>query len=248
MVQVELSNLKKKLNPVRIYVSGAAPLSQDVLKRFIDKYNRPLLEGYGLSEASPIVSVNRPGHERALSVGLPVTRVEIKIVDSNEKELGPGEVGEIIVRGPNIMKGYWNQPEESELALLNNWLFTGDMGNMDDDGFLYIVDRKKDMLIYRGQNIYPREIEEVLYNHPKIVECAVVGIKTAQKGEIPKAYIALKEGQTATEKEIKDYLKEKIANFKIPKYVQFMDELPKTPTGKILKKDLRELAQKEGSN
>ncbi len=248
MVQVELSKLKQKLNPVRIYISGAAPLAQDVLRRFIDKYDRPLLEGYGLSEASPVVCVNRPGEERPLSVGVPVTRVEVKIVDSNEKEMKPDEVGEIIIKGPNIMKGYWNQPEESERALRNGWLFTGDMGKIDDDGYIYIVDRKKDMLLYRGQNIYPREIEEVLYNHPKIKECAVVGIKDVQKGEIPKAYIALQEGESSTEKEIKEYLKEKIANYKIPRYIKILDELPKTPTGKILKKDLRELAQKEGAN
>jgi long-chain acyl-CoA synthetase len=221
-------------------------LAQDVLKRFINKYERPLLEGYGLSEASPVVAVNRPGKEKPLSVGPAVLNVEIKIVDTNEKELKPGEVGEIIIKGPNIMKGYWNQPEETERTLRNGWLFTGDMGKLDDEGCLFIVDRKKDMLLYRGQNIYPREIEEALYNNPKVHECAVVGIKDVQKGEIPKAYIALVEGETATEKEIKDYLKEKIANYKIPRYIQFMKELPKTPTGKILKKDLRELAQQEG--
>jgi long-chain acyl-CoA synthetase len=143
------------------------------------------------------------------------------------------------------MKGYWKQPDETEKTLKNGWLFTGDMGKKDEDGYLYIVDRKKDMLLYRGQNIYPREIEEAIYNNPKVKECAVVGVKDAQKGEIPKAYISLKAGEKATEKEIRDYLKEKIANYKLPRYIKFLDELPKTPTGKILKKDLRELAQKD---
>lgn len=245
MAQVKLSGLKRKLNPVRLYVSGAAPLAQDILNRFIHLYQRPLIEGYGLSEAAPVVSVNLPGQEKPLSVGKPLPGIEVKIVDENEKEVKRENVGEIIVRGDNVMKGYWKQPEETEQTLKRGWLFTGDMGKIDEDGYLFIVDRKKDMLLYRGQNIYPREIEEVLYNHPKIKECAVVGVKDAQKGEIPKAYISLKNGEKATEKEIKDYLKEKIANYKLPRYIKFLDELPKTPTGKILKKDLRELAQKD---
>lgn len=245
MAQAKLTGLKRKLNPVRLYVSGAAPLAQDILNRFIHLYQRPLIEGYGLSEASPVVSVNLPGKEKALSVGKPLPGIDVKIVDDNEREVKPGNVGEIILRGDNVMKGYWKQPEETEKTLRNGWLFTGDMGKIDEDGFLYIVDRKKDMLLYRGQNIYPREIEEVLYNHPKVKECAVVGIKDAQKGEIPKAYISLKAGEKATEKEMKDYLKEKIANYKLPRYIQFLDDLPKTPTGKILKKDLREMAQKD---
>jgi long-chain acyl-CoA synthetase len=245
MAQVKLSGLKRRLNPIRLYVSGAAPLAQDILNRFIHLYQRPLIEGYGLSEASPVVSCNLPGKERPLSVGLPVPGVEVKIVDENEREMKVDQVGEIIVRGSNVMKGYWKQPDETEKTLKNGWLFTGDMGKKDEDGYLYIVDRKKDMLLYRGQNIYPREIEEAIYNNPKVKECAVVGVKDAQKGEIPKAYISLKAGEKATEKEMRDYLKEKIANYKLPRYIKFLDELPKTPTGKILKKDLRELAQKD---
>lgn len=245
MAQAKLSGLKRKLNPVRLYVSGAAPLAQDILNRFIHLYQRPLIEGYGLSEASPVVSVNLPGKEVPLSVGKPLPGIDVKIVDENEKEVKVDEVGEIILRGNNIMKGYWKQPEETEKALKNGWLFTGDMGKKDENGNLYIVDRKKDMLLYRGQNIYPREIEEAIYNHPKVKECAVVGVKDAQKGEIPKAYISLKDGEKCTEKEMREYLKEKIANYKLPRYIKFLDDLPKTPTGKILKKDLREMAQKD---
>ena len=240
MAQAKLSFLARWLNPVRIYVSGGAPLSVETLSKMEKVYRRPLLEGYGLSEASPVVSVNpldRP--RKAGSVGMAVPGVEVKVINGEERELGPGEVGELIVRGGNVMSGYYNQPEATAQAIRGKWLFTGDLAKIDEEGYIYIVDRKKDMLIVRGCNVYPREVEEVLYSHPKVAEAAVIGMTDRYRGEVPKAYIVLKEGMTADEKEIKRYCMERLARYKVPRVVEFRDSLPMTPTGKVLKRELK---------
>lgn len=243
MCQAKISFLARWLNPIRLYISGAAPLSMEALAGFEKLFRRPLLEGYGLSEASPVVSVNPlSGERKGGSVGLPLPGVEVKVVDEEERELGPGEVGEIIVRGENVMMGYYNQPEATSQAIRGGWLFTGDMGRIDEDGYLYIVDRKKDMLIVRGCNVYPREVEEVLYSHPKVAEAAVIGMMDRHRGEVPKAYVVLKEGMVADEKEIKRFCMERLARYKVPRVVEFRDSLPMTPTGKVLKRELRDEA------
>ena len=238
--KVKLSWLARIFNPIRIYISGAAPLPQETLKTFEENFKRPLLEGYGLSEASPVVSVNPLiGKRKPGSVGLPIPEVEVKIIDSEEKELPANTVGELIVKGPNVMKGYWKQPEITNQTIRNGWLLTGDMGKIDEEDYIYIVDRKKDMIISHGINIYPREIEEVLYKHPKIAEAAVIGIPDEHRGEIPKAYLALKQNVNMNEIEVKKFCQAHLANYKIPKKVEFREFLPKTPTGKILKRELR---------
>lgn len=246
LLGAKLNMITRWLNPVRLYISGAAPLPVEVLTKFEEKFRRPLLEGYGLSEASPVVSVNPvEGPRKAGTVGLPVKGVEVKIVDDEGKEIGMGEDGEIVVRGENVMMGYYNQPEETANTLKNGWLHTGDIGHLDEDGYIRIVERKKDMLIYRGCNIYPREVEEVLYQHPAIADAAVVGLPDAARGEMPLAFVVLKEGAHATEKELKRFCMEHLARYKVPRVFSFETDLPRTPTGKILKKDLRKRAVQE---
>ena len=233
-------------NKVKFYVSGAAALPEDTLKRFKDKFKRGrLLEGYGLSETSPVVSVNLPDKQKPLSVGPPVPGVEIKIVNEEMVEVPVGEIGEIIVRGDNVMQGYLNRMEATSETIINDWLKTGDLGKVDEEGFLYIVDRKKDLIISKGINIYPREIEEILVNHPLIKAAAVIGVKDEKGVEVPIAYIEPEEGKEIDENRIKRYLKENLANFKVPKAVNVIDELPKNAAGKVLKRVLKENLKKE---
>ncbi len=235
-------------NKVKFYVSGAAALPQDTLKRFKKKFKKgKLLEGYGLSEASPVVSVNLPHKQKPLSVGPAIPGVEVKIVDEDMVELPRGEVGEIIIKGDNVMMGYLNRPEATSETIINGWLKTGDLGKMDEEGFIYIVDRKKDLIISKGINIYPREIEEVLINYPSIKNAAVIGVKDEKGVEVPVAYLELEEGKSVDESEVRKYLKENLANFKIPKSIYVVKELPKNATGKVLKRVLREMIKKEKS-
>jgi len=230
----------KFLYPVRLHVSGGAPLPEEILEKFVEKFKRPIIEGYGLSEASPVVAANLMKKQKPLSVGPALDGVEVKIVDENEKELAVGEVGELIVRGPNVMAGYWNMPELTEKTLRNGWLFTGDLAKLDEEGYIYIVDRKKDLIIVKGINVYPREIEEVLHKHPMVEAAAVIGLPDKSSGEIPVAYIKPKDGCEITEKEMKSYLKEHLANYKIPKHIHMENNLPMTATGKILKRELKD--------
>ncbi|PIE34142.1 long-chain fatty acid--CoA ligase [candidate division KSB3 bacterium] len=228
------------INPIRVCVSGGAALSVDVLKAFQDKFHIPLLEGYGLSETTGGVCVNPlDGVQKPLSIGPPIKGVAVKIVDEDDFELEQNEVGELLIKADNVMTGYYNQPEETADVLQDGWLRTGDMAKIDNDGYLYIVDRKKDMLIVRGMNVYPREVEEVLNDHPKVEECAVIGVPDKQRGEVPKAIITLKENITATEREFRKYCHEKIAMYKNPKYFEFRETLPKTATGKVRKEVLK---------
>jgi len=239
------SRLLRFLNPLRLFISGAAALPVETLTKFERKFRLPLLEGYGLTEASPVVSFNPlVGKRKAGSIGLPLKDIEVAIVSKDGNLLGPEEVGELLVNGPNVMKGYFKLPQATKETLKDKWLWTGDMAKMDKDGYIYIVDRKKDMVNVRGLNVYPKEIEELLYRHPKISEAAVIGVADKHKGEVPKAFIALKDGQTVTEQEIIHFCRKRMASFKVPKYVEFRKNLPKNATGKILKTALREESKK----
>ncbi|MBI3537730.1 MAG: long-chain fatty acid--CoA ligase [Chloroflexi bacterium] len=228
------------LASVRAWGSGSAPLPVEIQKVFAQKINQPVSEGYGLSEYSPVVSTNRRNRPlKKGSVGLPIFGAEVRIVDAADRELPRGEAGELIVRGPSVMKGYHNLPEQTARALRNGWLHTGDIARMDEDGYLYIVERNDDLIIRGGENIYPREVEEVLYRHSAIVEAAVIGVPDAVMGQAVHAYVVLKKDQTATEEELIKYCAEQIAKFKTPKSVTFLQALPKNIIGKILRKDLR---------
>lgn len=236
----------KWINPVRVCVSGAAPLAGEVLKKFEEKLKVPLIEGYGLSEASPVVSVNPlDGVRKAGSVGPAVPDVEVKIADENGVFLKNGEVGEIAVKGPNIMKGYFNREMETGEILKNGWLYTGDIGKMDEDGYIYILDRKKDLILVNGMNLYPREVEEVLYKHEAIQDAAVVGIKDNVHGEIPIGIIQLKEGMSATDQELRKFCKPHLANYKVPHRFLFWKELPRTGTGKVLKREIKRILKEQ---
>ena len=228
-------------NKIRYFISGAAPLPGEVLNRFKSKFKKaPLLEGYGLSETSPVVAVNRPELQKPGSVGPAIPGVEVKIVDEDLMEVPLGEPGEIIVKGDNVMKGYYKREEATAETIINGWLLTGDIGKMDEDGYIYILDRKKDLIISRGVNIYPREIEEVCLKFPGIKECAVVGKKDDNHGEIPIAFIELEEGANVDIKELKKFLKSQLANYKLPREIYIVDNLPKNATGKVLKRVLRD--------
>jgi long-chain acyl-CoA synthetase len=236
------ANLPAKL-PFRLCVSGAAPLPVQVLKEFEEKHKIPLIEGYGLSEASPVVTKNpMRGMRKPGSIGLPVPNVEVSIQDDTGRQLATGETGEVCVRGGNVMLGYWNNPEETTKAMRGEWLLTGDIGYRDADGYYYITDRKKDMLLVNGINVYPREIEEVLYQFPGVKEAAVIGVPDPRKGEQPVAYIAPADGVTLDEKAVLQFVRQNLADYKVPRHVIFMVALPRNPTGKILKTALRQQA------
>jgi long-chain acyl-CoA synthetase len=234
--------------PLRMAISGAAPLPMQVLKEFNDKFSVPLLEGYGLSEASPVVTKNPlNGVRKAGSIGLPIPDVEVSIQDEEGKFLGTGEIGEVCVRGGNVMMGYWNQPEETAKAIRNGWLLTGDVGYRDADGYYFITDRKKDMLLVNGINVYPREVEEVLYQFPGVKEVSVVGVPDARKGEQPLAFVAAGEGNVVDERALLQFARSKLADYKVPRRVVFLDALPRNATGKVLKTTLRELGNRTGT-
>ncbi|MCX5706561.1 MAG: long-chain fatty acid--CoA ligase [Candidatus Omnitrophica bacterium] len=236
------SLLIRLFNPVKLCVSGAAALPSETLRGFEKKFRIPLLEGYGLTEASPVVTLNPLyGKRKAGSIGLSISKnIELKVVDEQGKTLKTREVGELLVKGPNVMLGYYNQKEATAETIKDGWLYTGDMAKFDAEGYCYIAGRKKEMVNVRGLNVYPREIEEVLYHNPKIKEAAVIGIIDKHKGEVPKGFIVLKEGESASEHEILHYLRERLAPYKIPKYIEFRDSLPKNSTGKILKRLLQD--------
>lgn len=227
-------------NKVKFFISGAAPLPAEVLERFSKKFKKAkLLEGYGLSECSPVVAVNRPELQKPLSVGPAIPGVEVKIVNDELMEVPLGKAGEIIVKGDNVMKGYYKREDATEETIINGWLLTGDIGKMDEDGYIYILDRKKDLIINKGVNIYPREIEEVCIKYPGVKECAVIG-KKENSDEIPVAFIEVEENAKINELELKKFLKKHLANYKVPKAIYIVNELPKNATGKVLKRKLRE--------
>lgn len=240
---------KYDVGSIKACVSGAAGLPVEVQKRFQELTGAKLVEGYGLSEATPVTHANPIyGDNRVGTIGLPWPDTEAKIVDieTGEQVLGVGEAGELCIRGPQVMKGYWNMPEETANTLREGWLYTGDIAVMDEDGYFKIVDRKKDMILGAGGfNVYPREIEDVLYEYPKVLEVAAAGIPVAGKGERVKVYIVLKKGETATEEEIIAFCRENLAPYKVPKFVEFRTELPKTMVGKILRRVLVEEDKKK---
>ena len=226
------------LSALRVCASGGAAMPVEVMTSFEKAFGCVVLEGYGLSETSPIASFNLPERRRPGSIGTPVPGVEFRIVDDAGNDVPDGQPGEIVIRGHNVMKGYWGKPEATEAAIKDGWFYSGDVARRDEDGFYFIVDRKKDMIIRGGYNVYPREIEEVLYEHPAIAEAAVIGVPHAELGEEVAAVVALKPGGSATPDELRDYVKSKVAAYKYPRQVRVVDALPKGPTGKILKREI----------
>jgi len=223
---------------LRLCVSGGAALPVEVLRGFETTFAATILEGYGLSETSPLATFNRADRRKPGSIGLPVDGVELKLVDATGAEVGPGEVGEIAIRGHNVMKGYWRRPDATATAIREGWFSTGDVARRDEDGFYFIVDRKKDMIIRGGYNVYPREIEEVLYEHPAVLHAAVVGIPHPVHGEEVGAAVELHAGFDVSPDELRDYLKARLAAYKYPRYV-WLAALPIGPTGKILKREIQ---------
>ncbi|MDM7998547.1 MAG: long-chain fatty acid--CoA ligase [Dehalococcoidia bacterium] len=237
------------LKSVKACISAGAPLPVEAQQRFEQLTQGKLLEAYTLNEA-PVVLTCNPimGQRKVGSIGLPLPDVEARIVDldKGEKEMAIGEIGELVVKGPQVMKGYWNQPQETSLVLRNGWLSTGDIARMDSDGFFFVVDRKKELIITEGQNVYPREVEEALHQHEKIKEAACYGVPDEHKGEAVKVAVVLKEGQTATPEEIAAYLATKLAKYKVPKQVDIRKELPRSPDGKVLRRVLADEEKKTG--
>jgi len=224
---------------LRTCITGGASMPVEVLRGFEEAFGAKVMEGYGLSETSPVASSNHPDRERKPgSIGTPIEGVEMKLVDENDAEVAQGEVGEIAIRGHNIMKGYWQRPDATAEAMRGGWFHSGDMARVDEDGYFFIVDRKKDLIIRGGYNVYPREVEEVLYEHPKIREAAVVGVPHDEWGEEIGAAVVLIEGERLSPDEVSAYVKDRIAAYKYPRLVWFVDELPKGPTGKILKREI----------
>lgn len=232
------------LKSIQICVSGSAPLPREVFRRFQEATGSSILEGYGLTEASPITHCNPLGRQgqKANSIGMPLPGTDARIVDmeGGSLTLPPGKMGELIVQGPQIMSGYWRRPDETASALRNGWLYTGDLATMDEDGYFYIVDRKKDMVIVGGYNVYPREVDEVLLEHPKVEEAVSVGITDHIRGEVLKAYVVPRSGEELTKAEIIAWCRQKLASYKVPRLVEFRRELPRTIVGKVLRRALRE--------
>ncbi|HMB28581.1 MAG TPA: long-chain fatty acid--CoA ligase, partial [Blastocatellia bacterium] len=232
------------LEHVRRFNSGSAPLPLEVIERFEKMSGAMLYEGYGLTEASPTThSTPTLAKRKVGSVGLPFPSTECKIVDleTGERVVPVGEVGELCVRGPQVMKGYWNRPEETAIALRDGWLYTGDVARMDEDGFFFIVQRKKDMIIVSGFNVYPNEVEDVLFTHPAVLEAAVIGVPDPYRGEAVKAFITLRPGATATADDVIEFCRGNLAKYKVPTLVEFMTSLPKSAVGKVLRRELREM-------
>ncbi|HKO38507.1 MAG TPA: long-chain fatty acid--CoA ligase [Solirubrobacterales bacterium] len=231
---------------LRLCITGGAAMPVEVLRGFEEAFGCEVLEGYGLSETSPVASTNHPGRPRKPgSIGTPLKEVEMKVVDENDQEVAQGEVGEIVIRGHNIMKGYWQRPDATAEAMRGGWFHSGDMARTDEDGYFYIVDRKKDLIIRGGYNVFPREVEEVLYEHPKIREAAVLGLPHRELGEEVGAAIVLHDGEELSPQEVSEFVKERLAAYKYPRAVWFLPELPKGPTGKILKREIE--LPKEGA-
>jgi len=226
---------------LRLCISGGSAMPAELMRAFEEKFGCIILEGYGLSETSPVASFNHPDHERKPgSIGTPIEGVEMKVVDAGGSDLPAGEVGEIVIRGHNVMKGYWERADATEAAITRDgWFHTGDLARVDEDGYFFIVDRKKDMIIRGGYNVYPREIEEVLYEHPAVQEAAVVGVPDDALGEEVGAAVVLCNGESLGADELRAYVREQVAAYKYPRKIWFVDELPKGPTGKILKREIR---------
>jgi len=226
------------VSSVRFPISGGEPLPVAVAQAFEKRFGVPIYEGYGQTEAAPVVTLNVPAARKLGTIGRAVPGVEIAVWDDQNNVLGPGQVGEIMVRGANVMQGYHNLPEDTAKTITNGWLHTGDLGMIDADGFAAITGRKKDLIISAGENIYPREIEEIVAQHPNVKEVAVIGVKDEVRGEVPKAFVIVREGMTLEDKELRSFCREKMANYKVPKHIEFVPDFPRTPSGKVLKRML----------
>ncbi len=236
------------LSSIKGAISGSAPLPVEVIEKFEEKTGGKIVEGYGLTETSPVTHVNFLWDNEIVkgSIGVPWPGTDAAIFSLESGEILPvGEVGELAIKGPQVMKGYWNNDEETNKVLKDGWLLTGDIAYMDEKGYFYIVDRKKDIIIAGGFNIYPREIEEVLYEHPAVMEASVVGVKDPYRGETVKAFIVLREGMTVTEEELNQFMRRKLASFKVPRIYEFREELPKTAVGKVLRRQLKKESEEE---
>ncbi len=228
------------VSSLQLCASGGSAMPVQLLRGFEQAFGCKILEGYGLSESSPVASFNHADRERKPgSIGTPIAGVEMKLVDEDGDEVATGEVGEIVIRGYNVMKGYWQRPEATAETIVGGWLHTGDLGRADEDGYFFIVDRKKELIIRGGYNVYPREIEEVLYEHPAVREAAVIGVPDDAFGEEVAAAVVLKDGATATSEELRDHVKTQVAAYKYPRLVWLVPDLPKGPTGKILKREIK---------
>jgi long-chain acyl-CoA synthetase len=231
---------KRDLSALRVCVSGGAALPVEVMREFERTFGCVILEGYGLSETSPVASFNHPDRPRkAGSIGTPVRGVEMRLVDEYGLDIPAGEVGEIVIRGHNVMKGYWRRDEATAEAIPDGWFRSGDLARMDEDGYFFIVDRRKDLIIRGGYNVYPREIEEVLYEHPAVAEAAVIGVPDASLGEEVGAAVVVRPGGAVTARELQDFVKSQVAAYKYPRRVWLVPALPKGPTGKVLKREIR---------
>jgi len=239
---------KMDLSFIKGFFSGAAPLAADTIQQLKDLTGATMLEVYGLTETTPIATATPWGGKiKPGTVGVPVPNTDVKIVDveTGKEEMKQGVPGEVIIKGPQVMKGYYKKPEETAAVLREGWLYTGDIGFFDEDGYLSIIDRKKDMIIASGYNIYPREIDEILFEHPKVLEACAIGIPDAYRGETVKAFIVVKPGEILTEEEITQWCKEKLAAYKVPKMIEFVDALPKSAVGKILRREVKEMDKKK---
>ena len=232
-------NSRKYLETLNYCFSAATSMASEIVRQWQEKFNLTIHEAYGMTESSSLVTFNHLYHHKVGSVGTPAGVVEVKIVDDENNEVSPGETGEIIIRGPNIMKGYFNRIEETKEVLRNGWLHSGDIGRLDQDGYLYIVDRIKDLIISGGLNVFPTEVEEILYTHATVEECAVVGMPHSEYGEAVTAFVKIKQGKPCSEADLISFCKAQIASYKAPKKILFVDELPKSPAGKILKREIR---------
>ncbi|HSL75497.1 MAG TPA: long-chain fatty acid--CoA ligase [Candidatus Limnocylindrales bacterium] len=230
---------KADVSCLRLCVSGGSAMPGETMRGFEEAFDCKILEGYGLSETSPVASFNHPDRERKVgSIGTPIEGVEMKVVDEDDNDVEQGEIGEIVIRGHNIMKGYFKRDEATEEAMKGGWFHTGDIAKIDEDGYFFIVDRKKDMIIRGGYNVYPREIEEVLFQHPAVLECAVIAVPDESLGEEVGAAVVLKDGEDVDAEELQSFVKGEVAAYKYPRKIWFADELPKTATGKIVKRDI----------
>ena len=240
---------KRRYESLRAIIYGASPIAVETLRRAIEVFGCGFAQGFGMTETTAAATFLLPAdHERALrdkpelllSCGRPLPGTSVMIADADDREVARGQVGEILVRGPQLMRGYWNLPEASAEALRGGWMHTGDAARMDDEGYVYIQDRVKDMIVSGGENVYPREIEDVLFKHPAVADAAVIGVPDSQWGEVVKAIVVLKHGASATEGELIEHARKQLASYKRPRSVEFVAELPRNPSGKVLKKDLRE--------
>jgi long-chain acyl-CoA synthetase len=236
------------LSGIKIAASGAAPLAKSILDKLMNAFSGLVCEGYGLTETTMGATSNPPERSRIRpgSVGIPVFDTDCKVVDLETGErLSPGQEGEICIKGPQVMQGYWNNPEETAAVLKDGWLYSGDIGKEDDDGYFYITDRKKDMIIYKGYNVYPRELEEIIFTHPAVEQCAVVGQNDLDVGEKPIAFVQLKQGAEAGAEEIIEHTNSQVAAYKKIREVRFLEAIPVSPVGKVLKRELREMLERK---